>query len=493
MSQFDKKKKKGGIFAPLLNMLGGGTSTIGGAGSGLGGLGSGAGGLSGLFATKAGILGMVLGAATIAAGVGVVYNFLGPSARQPAYGPHLFQDTYYAEQVSNAGLERARQKETDPSAASTLDLFRAQAKKDGLGVAGEGGAAGGRGGAAPEPAAAPASGDNPSAEPPAAGSPSGVSATSAKLQSVPGFGAKPGGLGSLANMPKLSGGGGMFNGIGAKFAPIYRPPAGQQQGKALVMKRSLASIVKGSPKYAVPGATKKGSYGQAKFAGKLGARAAYSAPGGADSRTTAAEAFVGETAGTGDVGAEGGTGLGGAGLSGNQLKSSDPSMNQSAYTPPEPGKPADVSPWKKMQNIALAGMIAGALLLALANMLMKKAKALAATGPAGIAQAIAMYKMAMMVAVAAMGAGGVVIFAGMTIWKKYGQKWTGIAYAAAGGAIIVKAIQVMSAASDGIKSAESVHTEVVDKGITDANGSSDFNMSQLSSGQSLGKDEAKTK
>ena len=63
---------------------------MGGASSGLGS--AGAGGIGGLFATKAGILGIVLGGATIAAGVGVIYNFVGSSSKS-VYTPQLFQNS----------------------------------------------------------------------------------------------------------------------------------------------------------------------------------------------------------------------------------------------------------------------------------------------------------------------------------------------------------------------------------------------------------------
>ena len=46
MNEFKKKGKKGGFWAPLLNILGRGTSAVSGA-SGIGGAGTGLGGLSG--------------------------------------------------------------------------------------------------------------------------------------------------------------------------------------------------------------------------------------------------------------------------------------------------------------------------------------------------------------------------------------------------------------------------------------------------------------
>jgi hypothetical protein len=454
-----ENRKKGGFWAPLGNIFGGGSA--GGGAAGIGGAASGMGGLSGLLATKAGLVGVILGAATIAAGVGVVYNYLGSSSK-PAYGPNLFQDSYYAEQAGNAGLERARQKESE-AGSSTLDLFRQQAKKDGLGLAGEGNAPDGAAAASPEAEAVGGAADG---GVPAPGGGSADSAAGApgggKIQSAFGFSAKGLSAGGSGNMPKLSGGGGMFDGIGKKFSPVYRPQGGQ--GKASAMKGSLASVVRSSPKYAVPNFNKKGAFGQAKFAGKMGNKAAYSADG-AGARTSAAAAFSGETAGAGDASGGAGVGLGGSGVSdGMQLKNNDPNLDASSYTPPPAGDAENVSPWKKYTDMAMYAMIAGAILIVLANQMTKRAKALAAN-PATMAQAKGLYMIAILLAVMAMGAAGIVIYAGMTVMNKFGQKWTGIAYMLAGGALIMKAYQAITTAQDGMKSGEKVSTEATDSGL----------------------------
>jgi hypothetical protein len=477
MSEFKKKERKGGFLAPLMNLLGRGTPAVGGTsgfGSGLGGFGSGLGGLSGLFATKAGILGMVLGAATIAAGVGVVYNFIGPSAR-PAYGPQLFQDTYYAEQANNAGLERAGQKDHNPAAEpSTLDLFREQAKKDGLGFAGEGGGSAGEGGTA-TPAgpsgAAPADGNSPAAGAASADSSADAPAAHGKLLPASGLsgGAGAGGGGSAANAPKLSFDASKYDGVVKKFDPIYKAPAGQQ-GKSTAMKRSLAAIVRGSAKSEVPSG-KKGSYGQAKFAGKIGSRAIYSADT-AGAKTAATQAFSGETVGAGDVGAAGGgVGLGGAGITGDQLKSSDPSMSNSQYTPPSVTDAANDSPWKYVTNAAMIGMIAGALLLAMAQMLMKQAKAKEKEGtPESQQQAQVLKGFAIGVAAAAMAAGGLVVACGVAMMFAHDQRWTGFAYALCGAAIIAKAAKIMASAGEKADSSEDIAEDNTAQGLANTTG-----------------------
>lgn len=119
---------------------------------------------------------------------------------------------------------------------------------------------------------------------------------------------------------------------------------------------SLAARTNGSPKYAVPNFNKKGAHAQAKFASKLGARGAYSADA-AGARTSATDAFSGETTGTGDVvGGDAGAGMGGAGISnGAGLKGNDPSLNSNKTNIPkvDDTKIEDVSPWNKILMKAL--------------------------------------------------------------------------------------------------------------------------------------------
>jgi len=454
MSEFKKEDKKGGFLASLSNLFGGGSSAAGGA-SGLGGAGGlgGASGLGGLFATKAGIMGMVLGGATIAAGVGVVYNFIGPSSK-PVYNPQLFQDTYYEEQANNAGLERAQQKEGSAAPASTLDMFREQAKKDGLGMDGAPAAGANKAASADAPAVegAPADGA------PAAGASADAAVNApagggGKLQAASGFGGGSklsGGGSSSSNAPKLSGGGGMFGGINGQFSPVYKPPVGKENGRSGAMKGSMAAAVKNSPKYSVPNFNKKGAFGQAKFAGNMGNKSAQG-PSLAGSKTGATEAFSGETAGSGDVTAPGGgAGLGGAGISSaNKLKSSDPSINSNESTPPKVAEPENVSPWTKYTDMAMYGMLAAALLIFIAGKLAEKGKACAGT-PA----AAGWFMAAKICAVLAMAAAAAVLYAGMKLkmgdpngnppWT--GQNWTGIMYMVAGGMLMYKAYQAFAAA-----------------------------------------------
>ncbi|MBO4555224.1 MAG: hypothetical protein J5706_00590, partial [Elusimicrobiales bacterium] len=99
MNKLNKKKQSGGILSAIAALFKGGAAT--------GGV-SGAAATGGIFATKAGILGLLLGGATIAAGAGAVYHVAGGSSTNTAYTPELFQNSYMEEQAAIAEAERAQ-------------------------------------------------------------------------------------------------------------------------------------------------------------------------------------------------------------------------------------------------------------------------------------------------------------------------------------------------------------------------------------------------
>ncbi|OGR67304.1 MAG: hypothetical protein A2081_01535 [Elusimicrobia bacterium GWC2_61_19] len=408
-----EEEKKGGFGSALSALFRGGTSAAGGA-SGAGSTG----GLAGLFAGKAGLAGMLLGGATIAAGVGVVYNFMSPSDK-PVYSQELFQNSYYEEESAKAGLERTQAR--NAGVASSIDVFREQAKKDGLG----GLAAEAVDGEAPDAAAEAGAGtpgaDSAAEAPGAAGSEAGASGAPRMVASS-GFAGKGGG-GSGSSMPRMQGGGGMSGGIGGQFTSVYRPPAQANGGKTSGMTAAAARI-KNSPKSVVPSFNKKGAFGQAKYAGRMGAKAAYSADG-SGARSTAAEAFSGETSGSGDVAGAGGAGLGGAGVSnGANLKGNDPNMNSNQSTPPKVPAPENVSPWKKTLDMIMYAMLISAALTMVANWM------------AGTVWGVAY---AQYVAMAAMLAAAVVLYGAFKMLSTYGQKWTGAMYGILGAVLMIMA------------------------------------------------------
>lgn len=447
----ERDEKKGGFWSSLSSLFGGGSSAAGGASSGLGS----AGGLGGLFATKAGLVGMVLGGATIAAGVGVVYNFIGPSSK-PVYSPELFQNSYYEEESSKAGFERAQAHNTASAEASTLDMFKEQAKKDGLGGLASEASDQEKSNAASGSPADGASAD--SAAPGAGGSEmgagSGAGSSAPKLQAGSGFGGK-GGAGSGTSMPKMQGNGGMSGGIGSQFQSVYRAPAQANAGKTSGMSAS-AGRVNSSPRYAVPLGKGKGAYSQAKYAGKMGAKAAYSADG-AGARTAATNAFSGETSGSGDVGAAGtGAGLGGAGVTnGSALKGNDPSLSGNNSTPPPVKDIKKENPWQETEDgIMKAMMWAGGLIL-----LTKALSWIASKLPGP--WALGFYIAAMAAAVAAIVFAVKVIIGGFKMYSTYGQKMMGGVYIIAGIMLILKALQALCEAAGGAGNA-GVTTKTVD-------------------------------
>ena len=425
-SENNDNKKRGGFLAALSKIFGG-SAASGGTASGLASASSGFGGLSGLFASKAGIVGMVLGGATIAAGVGVVYNFVGPSSK-PIYSPSLFENQYYESEVESAGAKRMAESDSNAANSSSLDYFRDEAKRDGIGfgdvddegVEGEveSASADGADNLASASADGAASGDGNEYDGNAA------MANVPRLQKAPSFGAGGGGSQSKLTL----GGKGMSSGIGSKFQKIYKAPT----GRASSMKGALAARVSKSAKYNLPNFNRKGAFGQAKGAKSISKKAAYS-DSSAGAKTTAVEAFQGETAGEGDVGPEmGGIGIGGAGVSdGDGLKGSDPSLNNSEFTPPPVDEPEDVSPWKKYTDMAENFMIASAVLVLITMLLARSSNPLT-------------MKIAICTAYLAMAAAAVVVFAGMMIMSKYGQKWEGIMYIGIGAALIYQPYKALS-------------------------------------------------
>lgn len=432
----EKREKKGGFWSALSGLFRGGPSAVGGA-SGLGsagGFGSAA-GAGGLFASKAGLVGMVLGVATIAAGVGVIYNFIGPSSK-PAYSPELFQNSYYEEESSRAGSERARGRDASAADASTLDMFKEQAKKDGLGGL-EGEAADG---AAPGAAAeAPAGG--PSADSAAPGVPgAGMAAAGVpRLQAAAGFGSGGGG-GSGTSIPRMQGGGGLSGGIGGQFQSVYRPPAQANGGKTSGMTASAARV-RSSAKYAVPNFNKKGAFGQAKFAKAMGTQARFSTDVG--SKGQAGIPFdSSQQTGTGEVGTPAtGSGLGGAGVSnGPALKGNDPSLNSNESTPPKVPDPTKENPWQKYEDMAMSSMMWALGMIVLTRILSRLAQ-----DPA----MVYLYYAAMATAAAAIFYAGKVIFAGMKMISQFGQKMMGGIYVLTGVMLMIKAIESLGAAAEG--------------------------------------------
>lgn len=425
------EKKKG--FLPFFSRMFNSTSkAAGGIGSSAlksgGALGK-AGFFASLFSTKAGIVGLILGAATIAAGIGLIYNYISPSSGK-IYTPALFSDAYYQEAQRQANSERASS-DIIPPGESTLSKFAEAAQKE-------------FGSSLPkdEESNPNSSNQSESALPPEVAAPQDNNASSAKLQAQLGFNNSSGQGGSNSAGAKLQTSGGLWSSMGKQLSPGGGLASkAQTAGKAGNMNKGLTARLIASPKYHVPNINKRGAFGQAKFAANVGKGAAYQASD-AGARTTAEQAFSGETAGSGDIAVPiGGTGLGGAGLNQGKLKANDPALNTNEYTPPTPNK-SDDSPWKKLTDYALYAMLASAAFIAIAKMIANKAKALMAN-PLTAPQAASMFAIAKMFCMLAIAAAGVVIAIAVQLASKYGQKMMGLMYGMVGGALIIQAIRAM--------------------------------------------------
>lgn len=431
----EKDRRKKGFLPFFSRIFGEASKTAGGLGSGAlkgGGMLGKAGFFTALFSTKAGVVGLLLGAATIAAGIGLIYNYIAPSSGK-IYTPALFSDAYYQEAQRQANIERASQ--GMPSVGeSSLSKFAEAAQKE---FSSE----------LPKEESSPSSQEpqtSPDSHIPEPAAISQTPSSEGRLQSKLGFDAPQAkSVGGGTSFPRLQTSGGVWSNLGKQFSPIGTTPARLQgSAKAGEMNKALTARLVASPKYQVPNINKKGAFGQAKFAGKVGVGAAYS-PTDAGARVTAEQAFSGETAGSGDIATPiGGTGLGGAGISqGTKLKANDPSLNMSEYTPPTPEKKTD-TPWKKLTDYALYAMLASVGFIAIAKMLANKAKALMAT-PLTAPQAASFFAAAKVFAVLAMGAAAMVIAIALQLATKHGQKMLGLMYGVIGGTLIVQAVRAL--------------------------------------------------
>jgi hypothetical protein len=451
MNNKSEEKKKG--FIPFLSRLfgsGRSLSFMGSIGSTASKFGNAAGKgfWASIIGSKAGVVGVVLGAATIAAGIGVIYNYIGPSSSK-VYTPGLFSDAYYEDLQKQANAERAKEFSLNTqSVISSLDMFKEAAQKE-LSLKNENNEQGKS--ENPSDSADVNQDVNTNTAQPLPGAENQAGAN--KLNASLGFENKGGSGGGSSSGNRLQTSGGLWGGIGRPFSPISRNANIAGSGSSSKMNKALTARVVTSPKYTVPNVNKKGAFGQAKYASNVGKAAVFNTSD-AGARTTAEQAFSGETAGSGDIATPiGGTGLGGAGLSqGNKLKANDPSLNQSEYTPPTPQKNDD-TPWKKLTDNALYAMLASAAFIAIASLLANKAKALLAT-PLTAPSAISFFNAAKMFCYLAITAAVVVIGIGVNLAITYGQKWMGIMYGLVGGALIYQAYKALSGINEGLDKAK---------------------------------------
>ena len=422
----NKKQNNGGILSAIAALFKGGAAAGGASGAAV---------TSGIFATKAGMLGLLLGSATIAAGVGAVYHLAGGSATKTAYSPELFQNSYYEEQAAIAEAERNQNNDRRASVVnSTIDMFSASARQSGYFDQGASDSA-----LAsvemPDGSDVSMAGSSSSAEASASSSVSSAGESgsstasgSTKLASKSLSSGRAGGSGS--SRVSSSGAGSMGTlkaGMGKNFNP-KTASAGKSSAMSANMSRKVASA-RGASK----ARGSRRAFSQAKFANNMSKKAV--ASGSFESAHTAASsAFTGEAAG-GDVGdSVEGVGMDTSGMAvGTALKNGTPSGNSNLKSVPPVSESENASPWKDLVKRAGIMALVAAGLYAVGMLIAKLAKG-------ATAHVRAIYKgilYGLAVAIAAIGA--YLLMAAVQLATKYNQKMYGIIYGLSGAFLVWKA------------------------------------------------------
>ena len=445
MKTNNKKQNSGGFLSAIAALFKGGAA----AGSGV----SGAAATGGIFASNAGIFGLLLGGATIAAGVGFGYQFINNgNTTDTASASSIFQNSYFEEEAAKAGAERSNSQDRRAHVNSSIGMFSEQAKKSGLGFEvqeeqqenspaeensySDSSAYGSAGASAADYSASAAS----------SSSPRGNRLTSKGMGSFGGGGASA----TSSSVPRMKSMGGLSGGVNSKFASMRSAALAENSGSATAMASAKkASISKGRSVSAR--GRRSTARSQAMFANAMGNKAAYSSSA-AGARTSAQAAFTGETTGEGDV-AEGvleGAGLGGAGMSmGNALKANDPNNTNSIKNVPQPSAASNSSPWKDLEKALLITLAAATVLLITGSILASQAAK--AVHPAQ--KAPLLMATAIIAGIVCAAAAAIVVMAGILIGK-HKQTGMGITYIIAGAFLGFKGGKLMAEAISGYKDAK---------------------------------------
>lgn len=436
----NKKQNNGGILSAIAALFNGGAAAGGASGAAV---------TSGIFATKAGMLGLLLGGATIAAGVGAVYHLAGGSATKTAYSPELFQNSYYEEQAAIAEAERNQNNDRRASVVnSTIDMFSASAKQSGYFDQGSSDSA-----LAsvemPDGSDVSMAGSSSSAEASASSSVSSAGESgsstasgSTKLASKSLSSGRAGGSGSSrVNSSSAGSMGGLKAGMGKNFNPKMAS-AGKSSAMAANMSRKVSSA-RGASK----ARGSRRAFSQAKFANNMSKRGVASGSFEA-SRTAASAAFTGEAAG-GDMGdSVEGVGMDTSGMAvGTALKNGTPNGNSNLKSVPPVSESENASPWEALvKRAGILSLVAAGLYVVGVVLARFAAKSPSQTVRNGIKMALKF----MAVAIAAIGA--YLLAAAVQLATKYNQKMYGILYGIAGAFLIWKAYSLFKKA-DGIEEA----------------------------------------
>lgn len=444
----NKKQNNGGILSAIAALFKGGAAAGGASGAAV---------TSGIFATKAGMLGLLLGGATIAAGVGAVYHLAGGSATKTAYSPELFQNSYYEEQAAIAEAERNQNNDRRASVVnSTIDMFSASAKQSGYFDQGSSDSAlssvempdGSDVSMAGSSGSAEASASSSVAS--AGESGSSTASGSTKLASKSLSSGRAGGSGSSRVSSSSAGSmGGLKAGMGKNFNPKMAS-AGKSSAMAANMSKKVSSARSASRSRG-----SKRAFSQAKFANNMSKKAVASGSFEA-SRTAASAAFTGEAAG-GDAGdSVEGVGMDTSGMAvGTALKNGTPNGNSNLKSVPPVSESENASPWKDLvKKVAVLSLVAMGLFL-VGKLLAKMAKN-ATVHKAFLIGAIKVIAGLMAVI------GVLILAAAVSLATKYGQKMYGLLYGLAGALTLWEAYSLFKQANGMNTDAEDTakHAEV---------------------------------
>ena len=377
--------------------------------------------LPSFLATRAGVMGLILGGVTLATGLAAMTGFMNEPAKS-AYNPGLFNNSYYDSLVAQAEKDRlSRGSESGAEGGSSLDMLQRQF---------EGEQSANEEALASEEKASPVSASPVSAKAKKAASPAMPSMPKASAAAGRGFGSSGftfgggGGSSSSASQKSSAGGGGLRGGGGGGGAATSgslrggtAPRGAYRQAQA--GKRSLGSAGTVSGKQAAAsmfydgGGTVGGEVSAVNAGAGMGG-----APGGAaeGSNEAATDSVTAPEVPQAEAGGGGG---GGGGDSGTEAPLTE-----------DKG-----APWK---NLAVLGVVAGigaAIGIVIIGLLGKFGR----SGPhAAIVLAIQLALLGIVLGLAA-----IIISAGVRMLKEFNQQKEGLTLIAAGAALAALAIGAM--------------------------------------------------
>ena len=431
----EKEERKGaGFFASLLNKLGLGGGAEGSAGIGAASSGAGGAGIaSGLFATKAGIVALIVAGTTMAAGIGVV----GRSVLSNRSGPSGNAWSLFPEKSGGAAAQQAGA--PAGGASSSLDYLQQAAKADPTLQSNEqvasAEAPAAAGSASPEGSRVQAP-DNSNA--PANVSSARVSAPAGKLQKTPGFAGQGGGSSGGSMSSQAPAVGGLTSGQG-------------RTGGLTAMNRSVSGVSAGNRRALVGSGGMRAS-DQAISARNVGQGVARSY---APSMQRAGTTFDGG-AGLQSAPAGAPQAATGGGLETGPANRYAPStvVDQKQVPQPKPADPPkDSNPYQWAMWTAIGALAVGLIALAILGGLKAKATALqlaikvdiglGAAGAAKLATDIAAYNALIgtgkMLAGLATAAGALATAMGVIMATRYQQTMIGMMFGAIGGLLTLQA------------------------------------------------------